>query len=222
MMLFSHHDIQMLNLVNVQNRKNPGYPLDRKHTYLELFFSPKNDVLIVGVVDNNYIYWASLTKTNETEKNAAIFGEIAKGQFTSVSALHCVLSNVSLTYAELKHWHHVEHRRNPSGMFYTYGNPDEHASLFGNYISKYPDEVRKRCRAREAESAYFDVMHTYLEIISRYPENPLYYTQISEIIRIIQSDNYLLLSENIDIRQLYIQLQNKASERYNAYMTAVH
>ena len=61
-------DITILNLVNQNTQVIPNYDLSGRETSISIYFNNDNDVIIVGEVDPNYIYWASTTKIYEKEK----------------------------------------------------------------------------------------------------------------------------------------------------------
>ena len=50
-------NIEELNLVTDKLTVEPNYSLENKMTCIEVYFNDAEQVLIVGVVDNNYIYW---------------------------------------------------------------------------------------------------------------------------------------------------------------------
>ena len=58
-------NIEELNLITTNTEVKPNYSLENKETSIEVFFNDAGQVLIVGVVDNNYIYWASLTDSSD-------------------------------------------------------------------------------------------------------------------------------------------------------------
>ena len=95
-------NIEELNLITINTEVKPNYSLENKETSIEVFFNDAGQVLIVGVVDNNYIYWASLTDSSDKEMNANIFDYISRGSVRKVSNLYQVIVAAGLSYEEIR------------------------------------------------------------------------------------------------------------------------
>ena len=76
-------NIEEINLITDKLQVKPNYSLENKTTSIEVYFNDKGQVLIIGVVDNNYIYWGSLTDSNDKEINRDVFDYISQGQMDS-------------------------------------------------------------------------------------------------------------------------------------------
>ena len=106
-------NIEELNLITTNTEVKPNYSLENKETSIEVFFNDAGQVLIVGVVDNNYIYWASLTDSSDKEMNANIFDYISRGSVRKVSHLYQVIVAAGMSYEEIRRWVKICLRRKP-------------------------------------------------------------------------------------------------------------
>ena len=50
----------------------PNYTPDPRDRLIKAYYGEDNDIIIVGVADNCYIYWFSVTKTDDAETNRMI------------------------------------------------------------------------------------------------------------------------------------------------------
>lgn len=223
-------NIEELNLITTNTEVKPNYSLENKETSIEVFFNDAGQVLIVGVVDNNYIYWASLTDSSDKEMNANIFDYISRGSVRKVSHLYQVIVAAGLSYEEIRRWVKICLRRKPDDPM-SWLTPFEgnfcstqiqhNGKFFARDIAGYMDENRKKCRFREAGGAYEKVLDYYLSVFNEDDGDDFYYVRIKNLIRIIESEEYLYGSENLQIRRKYIELRKKTESLYNRYMSAV-
>ena len=102
--------LEQYNAVNKENFVFPQYDLTKKETGITLYFNSEGDVIIVGRVDH-YIFWLSVTKTEDVIKNEQIFKRIAEEPLGRVSYLHRVLPQQGLTYEELETYYQVHLKR---------------------------------------------------------------------------------------------------------------
>lgn len=110
----------------------------------------------------------------------------------------------------------------PFGHYYGTDEIENNGSFFAKDIHSFPDVLRHRCVAREADGTYLSVMKKYMEILNRTYSDPedAYYNSES-VIELIECESYLAFSENNEVRTIYAQLCEKCSGLYNAYMTVV-
>lgn len=60
----------------------PEYDVSKLRTSIEIYISHDRKLCIMGVLDNNYRVWCSITTLDDREVNAAIFAHIADYDFT--------------------------------------------------------------------------------------------------------------------------------------------
>ena len=222
-------DIYHLNQVNASNAVLPGYRPDPRQQKIEFYLSMDGKVIIVGVLDNNYIYWLSVTSVGEKEINAAIFDSIANEDYTYVTTLNNALQEAGYSYEMLKGMYHGclfrtgepgMEWRTPFGHYYGSDQIEENGQFFAQDLFLLPNVLKKKCEAREARGAYVDVMKTYAKLLKVRTGNPYRdYDAARHIIDIIQEETYLKFSENSEVKSLYEELCELSSSLYNAYMT---
>ncbi len=87
--------------------------------------------------------------------------------------------------------------------------------------SQYLDVLKKRCRFREANGTYEAVLDYCLEELSGDYGNALYYTQVEDLINMLRQEQYLVLSDQEQIREKYLLIAETASNLYNQYQSAI-
>ena len=84
-----YYEIQKYNLLEP---KKPNYMPDPEDRLIQAYYGPDNDLILVGSADNNYIYWLSLTKADDTETNRQIVEWLT----------YCVPSDFGAAYLALR------------------------------------------------------------------------------------------------------------------------
>lgn len=223
-------NIEELNLITENIQVTPNYSFENSVTSIEVYFDNAGKVLIVGVIDNNYIYWASLTDSSDKVMNGAIFDYISRGKIRKVSHLYQAIAAAGLSFEEVKRWVKICLRRKPGDPMSwltpfeaNYGSTQiqHNGRFFAGDIAGYMDKDRKRCRFREAGGAYEKVLDYYLSIFDEDDGDALYYVRVKSLINLIEAEEYLYGSENPEIRRKYIELRKRAESFYNRYMSAV-
>ncbi len=225
-------DVKKLNLVNGSSKVTPNYDLSMAQSWIRLFLNRNGKLLIIGQADNNYIYWASLTDQNEKEKNEAIFNYIADEslRFDMVSNEWLVFNAAGVPYDELKTWYQTDLVRpleqnvawkTPFGHYYGKDQAELNGRSFARDVSQYLDVLKKRCRFREANGAYEAVLDYCLGELSGDYGNALYYTQIEDLISMLRQEQYLVLSDQEQIREKYLLVAETAGKLYNQYQSAI-
>ena len=229
-------DITKINLVNDSTKEEPKYELARKGISITLFFNTNNDLLIVGNVDNNFIHWASLSKTTDREQNEAIFNHIAYEPFEAVAYKVSLLRSVQTGYWDAPRdnpldnpaWHQARLTRIMDGNMlwstpfgHDYGKEKPAGDSFARDVESYQYGLLEKCRIREAGGAYEKVLDNCLDKMLKVIDDDYGYPQVEELIKIIDQDDYLVSSPNEQIREKYINFLNLKSQLYNQYMTRV-
>lgn len=221
------NQIEKMNQVNKSTHVVPNYNISRKKVHAEFYISPDRKLLMIGRIDNNYIFWLSMSTLEEKEKNAKIFNTIVNNSHYYVSTLAKVLGK---QYEEVKGWMKGELRRTsvggmlwqtPFGHFYGMENQEEHGRCFANDIYDYFDTQQELCNIRIANGAYEEILVSYLEILQKEDSDYMYYEQMKPLISILEQERYLILCPEEKIRNLYFECLKQVEALYNAYMTVV-
>lgn len=220
-------DIERYNLVNESNAKHPNYDLSDRVTSIIVYLTYLDELIIVGEIDNNYIYWMSVTKLNDTEINEKIFNRIATGNYTYVSNEHNVVSYNQWDYSVFRNTVIIKFQRE-TGKYawrtpfkHYYGSSDihNHGKYFAKDIISYRNKLHKQCGYREAEGNYKVILQKYKSLISNIDYDN-YYSDVEPIYDLLLNESYLRLSEDENLRNLYNECCSMCSQKYNEWMTA--
>ena len=197
-------DICELNCLKQNNASTPKYNPYSGNSCIRVYYAGKNKIIIIGVADNNYIYWLSVSQMDDIETNRRIFDYIYRLVPTVFGSIATVL--------ESKTNHSYEQLTN----FYSTTLTQAEAIL------PHYRKIKELCKAREADGRYIDIMRYYLNILQCRSSDPVSdYEKNERIIELIRSEKYLRISDNSTVRNLYSELEKRCSNLYNAYMTAV-
>lgn len=194
-------DIQKYNCVTPENAAEPKYtpnPADRK---VQVYYTDKGQVIIVGVADNNFIYWLSVTRMDDLSTNRAIFVEITANEPKLYGHLYLALQKTKYTFEAVQ------------GMYCAVLRQAE-------MIVPHFEETKRLCQMREVRGKYIEILRCYLDMLGATTGDARKdYAQHRELIKLIQSEKYLRLSDNGTVRQLYQQLERRCDRIYQDYMT---
>ena len=220
------HEIEQYNMVKISNAANPRYDISSVETYITLYFNNFGDVIIIGNVDNNYIYWLSVTKTEDMELNEQIFNHVANDCVINVAHEYKVLKQANIKYDELKDYYSVRltrvHTHNmawktPFGHYYGKDNVEKNGYFFARDIKGFVDSVHVRCELREAGGRYEAVLEEYETMLSA---ADTYDYRVRTLDELLKAESYLTISLNENVRKSYKKCCEMCSNLYNAYMTA--
>ena len=193
--------IQKYNCVTPENAVNPKYtpnPADRK---IRVYYTDKNQVIIVGVADNNFIHWLSVTKMDDLATNRAIFTEITANEPKLYGHLYLAVEKTKYSYEKVEGMYSAELRQ-------------------AEMIVPHYEETKKLCKMREMRGKYIEILLCYLDMLSvTTGDARADYDQYKVLIKLIKSENYLRLSDNDTVRKLYQQLEARCFRIYQDYMT---
>ncbi len=221
------------NLVNESTEVKPNYELDGRVNSIITYLNIKNELLIIGWIDNNYIYWASKTKADDREKNEQIFNYLAGGSFETVSETRRALESIGISYEEWRHFYKECYDRGnekepekvwklSSGAYYRQCDIQQHGRLFAYDMERMLNAQQEKCRAREADGKYLEALEIYLKKLTKGEGNdPYYYDKEYQLIQRLKAESYLLLSKDERVRSTYFQIQEKIHSLYCIYMSAI-
>lgn len=209
-----------LNLIHSGNSVKLNYMIEQKEIYFDIYVSPDDKVCIIGKLDNNYSCWCSITSIQDREKNANIFNHVIKLKNKVISnETHALGSR----YEEIKNWHRFQIYKRDHLRQLQYYSPVSsifvlNGKTFANEIQNFSKQEREKCEFRLKDLTYKSILETYQKILSK-NANADYYNKIKPLINIIESESYLKLCPDSEIRKLYIQCANLCRDLYNRYMT---
>lgn len=223
--------MQKYNLVNSNNSSKPNYDVFDIEPYFNFYLSPQDEVCIIGVYDNNYIFWASITKKEDTELNAAIIEFIYNNKFKTVSNEYLALKS---RYAEIKEWYKFSVQKEEYYGQRRYYSPVDGAFLeieskgfsrsCAGGIRAFYRKGLELCDFRVVDTGYDKILERYNSLLTKQAQsiNDCYdnYYQTLPLVSILTNESYLRICKDEYIRNLYIDCMNKAASLYNAYMTA--
>lgn len=224
--------IEDLNLVNQDTAVTPNYELDGKVNSIIIYLNWMNDLIIIGWIDNNYIYWASKTKADDRETNEQIFNRLAGGSFETVSQTNKALESIGISYDELNRFYKERFDRGnehetekvwkiSSGGYYKKADLQRHGKFFAYNMEGMLTQLQEKCRAREGDGEYIKVLEKYLKRLTKGENNPCYYEKEYELIQLLKGESYLLLSKNEQVRNIYFLIQQEIRSLYCTYMSAI-
>lgn len=225
------NNIQQLNLVNQRTQVTPNYDLSNAETSIKIYIHADKYLIVLGVVDNNYIYWASLTKVDSKDENEAIFNYISKGYINMVSTVLIVLRTINISMDELSTSFYcgLLKRKKPldSGwdtpFGFSYGN-DSSINLgtcFAKDVDYYFLTLQKLCSYRECDRYYINILNKYYNYLKSGEDDFNHYVLAKPLIEILENEKYLVVSKNEQIRFKYIECMQQSSKLYNNYMSTV-
>ena len=222
--------VMIKNYVNQKNRQNVSYTINPDHRQINLYFTRDRRVIIVGTADNNYIFWLSVSACEDEAATGEAFDQITRRKWDTYTALYLALEEAGFDYEDLEWMYHdrIAQSKQPGMAWSTpfghcYGTDDaDNGKFFAHDIAGFPDILETKCRIRPADGLYFPVLKEYLRILED-GDDPLYYMSpdVRAIHEILKQEQYLILAEDIKVREYYHAAAKKEAELYNRYMTAV-
>jgi len=221
-------DTDKYNLVNQNNCKKPNYKIVDNEIYFDIYVSPDKEVCIIASLDNNYICWASITDLDESEMIVTIFDYILKCKAVTVSSINFALGS---RYKEVMKWHKFRisktlysdgEMRYYSQATSTYLGKNEMylAKYMSGEINKFYYSELSKCKYRLMDNYYFKILEGYKNLL-RQKENVEYYNEMKPLISLLESESYLKLCPNEEIRNVYLDCMKECSHLYNRYMSSV-
>lgn len=224
-------DIKKLNLLHESNACKMNYKPNPNHRRIDVYFTLYDEVIIIGVIDNNYIFWQSITSIMDKETNALIFNYITNCDYEIVSNIYKALPNIGTTYKEFEEMYYIcivkgrsidTEWETPFGHNYGSHQLENNGRYFSNDIAVLPTLLKRKCEIRNAGGIYINMLRKYVELLNKNNTDSVkdYYSK-KPIIDILESESYIKLSEDIVLRNLYNEAISKCNDLYNAYMSAV-
>ncbi|TCL57152.1 hypothetical protein EDD76_10914 [Kineothrix alysoides] len=222
-------EIEQYNQINATTKAIPNYDLSKREKWIELYFDSLGNVLIVGVVDNNYIHWISKTSIESVKINEVIFNHLANDNYLFVSHISQALKPLGIEFEDLKQYYKVtlihdkeygHEWKTPFGHYYGKGQVKDNGRFFANDVKNFLAYIQYKCELRECEAQYSNVLESYIDILSKI--DFMYYdSRVKPLQELLEEESYLRISTNNKIKDLYIECMDRISDLYNRYMSAV-
>lgn len=213
-------DISKYNMVNPKNARTPNCDLSNKKVIIEFWLNHLENLVLIGKIDSE-ICWFSRTSLHDKETNARIFDYISNQKPEIFSSEYFILSEKD--YRNIRNWYKGRIYRTENGMWKTpfviaYPQKEQNGKRFASDIITFFDKMQKKCRYRYDNGRYVKTLDEYYKKLSGGWGSEYYY-KMSELIEIIDDENYLLLAENNDLREAYIRCMEEAHTLYCSMMT---
>ena len=217
-------DIGHLNLASRYGLVKPGYRQDLSSRVLEFAYLPDDErVVLLGSMDGSYPYWISETDIGDIETNTAVVESILRKDFSSFTGMTGELSRKLKDCYRRRILVSGQDVKTPFGHGYAKEQPQYWSRFIARDIYSYHNRLKDLCRERELDGRYLEFLRAYLKKLeTETASDPVKeYESKKDLMDLIRSEDYLLLSDNRDIRDSYIRIRNVISELYNAYMSIV-
>lgn len=198
-------NIEKYNVLTPDIAETPRYQPDPKNRCIRVYYAKENDVIIVGEADPCYIFWMSVTKIDDIEINQMIIHYISQLEPAVFGCDSIVVEKkTKYTYEQLMQFYTAQVER-----------ADDILTIY--------KEKKQRSKQREADKKLIQSMKRDLKALEQRSIDPRFdFERNRERIERIQSQDYLRVSDNPQVRELYEQLDKCCSKLYNAYMTEAH
>ncbi len=218
-------DIRNLNLVPRYGPVKPGYRQDlSSKRILEFAYLPDDEkVVLLGSMDGAYPYWISETDIGDIETNTAIVESLLHTDFSSFTARNGKISRKLEDRYRRRILVSDRDVTTPFGHGYAKEQPQYWSRFIAGDLCSYYKRLKTLCRERELEGRYLTFLRSYLQKLeTETSSDPVKdYENKKVLMDLVRSEDYLLLSDNREIRDTYIRIQNVIGELYNAYMSIV-
>lgn len=223
------NEIEKINCVNKTTQVKPNYDLTNSERYIQLAFDSKGNVLIVGVIDNNYIHWLSKTSIDDIRTNENIFNYLVNENYFYISQMYLALNQIGIEWDSLKEYYMVDLKPfhdskigwdTPFGHYYGKDQKEHNGHFFATDVKNFLNKILYKCIIREGDGQYINLLKYYISILNCF--DFMEYDKSIKLIReILENEQYLRISENAELREAYIECMDIISSKYNQYMTAV-
>ena len=194
-------NIEKPNCVTPETAAEPRYQPDPADRKIRVYYTGSDQVIIAGVQDNNYIYWLSVTRMDDLALNRNIIAYIQTNEPKLFTSLPEALKKTKFSYENVKGMYAAELRQ-------------------AEMIVRHYEEIKAMCTTREVRGKYIEILRCYLDMIASCTgDADKDYARHKALIKLIQSEKYLRLSDNETVRKLYKQLEDRCDRLYQDYMT---
>ena len=181
--------------------KKPNYWPNPKFRCIHAHYADDNDVILVGFADNNYIFWLSVTKMDDTETNRLIVEYLSMLEPAEFGCVSVALDKTNYAFDQFR-W-----------LYYTTITSAED-------ITERLRQAKSRSGGtRDDQNKIISKLQKMMSALSKSGNPVQNYQSNYDIFQEIWSMRYLRCSDNPKIREIYHQLELLSSDIYNTYMT---
>lgn len=218
--------VHALNEIRRYGLVTPGYPQDLSaKRVIDFAYLPGDRVLLLGSMDGQYPYWASVTDIDDVDTNTAIADAVLFEGFSSFTS----------TYPKLGSLMDNRYRRRFSVMGgdiktpFEYGFSSEPGQIkyWGRHmavgIQRHYHEIKELCKLRELDGSYLALLRSYLSMLeTRSSDDDVRnYEDKRMLIKLLTAEDYLYVSDDKLIRSTYVKARHEIGSLYNLYMSIV-
>lgn len=227
------NNIDQENLIYKFGVVEPNYHKDlNKEREFTFGFLPNGKLILIGSMDWQYPYWLSISDVNDTDMNSKILQHILFDEFSSFTniwekknAYKKNIGDISKTVYN-RPFYIKEGEITLPHKFKWSGNLADKSTwprALAESMPKNYATLKGWCMARECKGDYREILNEYLQILQNtvYDDPVKDYEQKEHLIQLLESEDYLLLSDDEEMRKLYIKIDKKSRDLYNAYMTLI-
>ncbi len=187
---------------NLLKPEAPNYQPDPRSRCIHAHYPEDGNVILTGFADNNYIFWMSVTETDDLDTNRRILAYLTEHEPEVYGHTAFSLKNTPYSYEEFRYFYSVT------------------VTCAEDIPALYQQAKERTGRDRSADQKLVSRLQKYQAALSGSGGSPSRrYDQNNEIFREVWNMTYLRVSDNPQIRALYHQLELLCSGIYNAYMT---
>ena len=218
-------DVSHLNQISRYGLVKPNYKQDLSNRrIIDFAYLPDEEkVILLGSMDGNYPYWISETDIRDTETNTAVVENMLHHDFSSFTAMSGGLSRKLKDCYRRRIIVSGKDVTTPFGHGYAKEQPQYWSRFITGDICSYYKRLKDLCRERELEGRYLGFLQAYLKKLeTESASDPVKDYEGKKILMdLIRSEDYLLVSDNREIRDTYIRIRDVIGSLYNSYMTIV-
>ena len=217
-------EIERYNRVTRKNHEIPWYDATKAERKIELYYGKDGELVILGWAGESYVYWMSVTQTEDRELNARIYHHIADETLVYVTRFAKIEEEASLSGIRLKEcykaelkWKKEPRRKNeilanwetPFGTDYRKEDSERNGQKFAGDVENYYCVLKQCCKWRDCDGVYAGILEKYAVEL----ENTEEYTERTGALqKILEAESYLLLSDNTELRKLYNRCRFRCRE----------
>ncbi len=196
------------NLIKDAGNVVPNYEPEPRNRAMYYFFDESDYVIIWAEHDNNYHYWTSRTKIDDTSINDAILCHI-KGSTDG----KILTKWDDYGMPDIK-WHNLFNK------YHRFYFLDGSFSLTAADIKADHLLIKEKCSSFVSDSKNLEYLNSALELLSERTGDPVKdYKGAIGLIEEMKALDFLTCSDNTDFRNLYSKIQGQCGSLYGEAMT---
>lgn len=202
-----------MNIANLNKLKNvpnstPTYDPDPSNRAMYYIFDHSDKLIIWAEHDNNYQYWVSETSVNDVSINEEILRYIANSTDNKIISKYDGDAGEGYTWRDL----YQKYKR--------YFFLNENFTMSANDIRNDYLSIKEKNKLFENDLNNVSFLKNTLTKLSLRTGNIVSdYKNALPLIKEIESLDYLICSDNDEIRQLYHEIQEQKSDLYGGAMS---